>query len=144
MRVWFSINDCRPCPVRTQCTRGTGRIGRRLTLRNREELEALHEAREEQQTDEWRRRYQSRAGIENTISQGVRQMRLRRSRYHGAAMTHLQHQFTEAALNLSRIDAWITETPRGSSRTSHFRRLRPTTDPLTTDHQTDISDCIAP
>ncbi|MGW6705484.1 IS1182 family transposase [Streptomyces sp. NPDC054956] len=124
IRVWFSINDCEPCPVRSQCTRGAGRIGRRLTFRNREELEALRKAREEQKTDEWRRRYQSRAGIESTISQGVRQMGLRRSRYHGAAKTHLQHQFTAAALNLTRIDAWITETPRGSSRTSHFRRLR--------------------
>ncbi|WP_331762123.1 IS1182 family transposase [Streptomyces anulatus] len=124
IRVWFSNKDCGPCPVRNQCTRGTGRIGRRLTFRNREELEALRKAREEQKTDEWRRRYRSRAGIESTISQGVRQMGLRRSRYHGAAKTHLQHQFTAAALNLSRIDAWITETPRGSSRTSHFRRLR--------------------
>ncbi|MEU7429058.1 IS1182 family transposase [Streptomyces sp. NPDC040750] len=132
IRVWFSINDCGPCPLRSQCTRGTGRIGRRLTFRNREELEALRKAREEQKTDEWRRRYQSRAGIESTISQGVRQMGLRRSRYHGAAKTHLQHQFTAAAINLSRIDAWITETPRGSSRTSRFRRLRPAPAPLTT------------
>ncbi|MFJ3235735.1 transposase [Streptomyces sp. NPDC086787] len=68
IRVWFSINDCGPCAVRSQCTRGTGRIGRRLTFRNREELEALRKAREEQKTNEWRRRYQTRAGIESTIS----------------------------------------------------------------------------
>ncbi|MFJ6687122.1 transposase [Streptomyces werraensis] len=116
IRVWFSINDCGPGPVRTRCTRGTGRIGRRLTFRNREELEALRKAREEQKTDEWRRRYQARAGIESTISQGVRQMGLRRSRYHGAAKTHLRHQFTAAALNLSRIDAWITETADSNGR----------------------------
>ncbi|MFH9554593.1 hypothetical protein ACIBAH_32780 [Streptomyces sp. NPDC051445] len=41
-------------------------MGRRLTFRNREELEALRKAREEQKTDRWRRRYQSRAGIEST------------------------------------------------------------------------------
>ncbi|MFJ3608507.1 IS1182 family transposase [Streptomyces anulatus] len=144
IRAWFSINDCGPCPVRSQCTRGTGRIGRRLTFRNREELEALRKAREEQKTDEWRRRYQTRAGIESTISQGVRQMGLRRSRYHGAAKTHLQHQFTAAALNLSRIDAWITETPRGSSRISHFRRLRPASNLLTKDHRADIPDSVSP
>ncbi|MEW9513681.1 IS1182 family transposase [Streptomyces bacillaris] len=144
IRVWFSINDCGPCAVRSQCTRGTGRIGRRLTFRNRDELEALRKAREEQKTNEWRRRYQTRAGIESKISQGVRQMGLRRSRYHGAAKTHLQHQFTAAALNLSRIDAWITETPRGRSRISHFRRLRSILDPLATDHPADISGCIAP
>ncbi|MEV2256913.1 IS1182 family transposase [Streptomyces sp. NPDC050147] len=143
IRVWFSNKDCGPRPVRSQCTRRT-KIGRSLTFRNRDELEALRRAREDQKTDEWRRRYQRRAGIESTISQGVRQMGLRRSRYHGAAKTHLQHQFTAAALNLSRIDAWITETPRGSSRTSHFRRLRPAPDPLTTDHRADISDCISP
>nr|WP_308293630.1 transposase [Streptomyces sp. RM72] len=113
-------------------------------LQNREELEALRKAREEQKTDEWRRRYQTRAGIESTISQGVRHMGLRRSRYHGAAKTHLQHQFTAAALNLSRIDAWITETPRGSSRISHFRRLRPASNPLTKDHRADIPDSVSP
>ncbi|RSS79936.1 hypothetical protein EF918_15545 [Streptomyces sp. WAC06614] len=69
---------------------------------------------------------------------------LRRSRYHGAAKTHLQHQFTAAAINLSRIDAWITETPRGSSRTSHFRRLRPPANPLTIECPPDISDSISP
>jgi hypothetical protein len=46
---------------------------------------------------------------------------MRRSRYHGLAKTHLQHQLTAAAINLARIDAWLTETPRAKSRTSHFR-----------------------
>lgn len=70
-------------------------------------------------------------------------MGLRRSRYHGVAKTHLQHQFTAAALNLSRIDAFITETPRGSRRMSHFRRLRPAPNPLTKNDWTDIPGTVS-
>ncbi|MEV0742631.1 transposase [Streptomyces sp. NPDC050549] len=50
---------------------------------------------------------------------------LRRSRYRGLTKTSLQHQLTGAALNLARIDAHLTGTPRAHTRTSHFARLRP-------------------
>ncbi|WP_177227476.1 transposase [Nonomuraea pusilla] len=45
--------------------------GRRITLRPREEHEALQRARQRQSTDEWQQRYAHRAGIEGTIAQGV-------------------------------------------------------------------------
>jgi transposase len=47
--------------------------------------------------------YKRRAGIEGTISQGVRTCGLRRWRYIGEAKTHLQHVATAAAINVTRI-----------------------------------------
>jgi hypothetical protein len=62
---------------------------------------------------------------QGAISQGVGRCGLRRSRYRGLAKTSLQHQLTGAAINLARIDAHLTETPRARTRTSHFAALRP-------------------
>ncbi|THA63804.1 hypothetical protein E6P78_20725 [Streptomyces sp. A0958] len=39
--------------------------------------------------------------------------------------TSLQHQLTGAAINLARIDAHLTDTPRARTRTSRFAALRP-------------------
>ncbi|MFF3327754.1 transposase [Streptomyces sp. NPDC002889] len=69
--------------------------------------------------------YQHRLGIEATVSQGVRTFGLRRSRYRGRPETSLQHLFTSTAMNLARLDAWITGTPRAGTRISRFERLRP-------------------
>lgn len=59
------------------------------------------------------------------MSQAVQRCGLRRSRYGGLAKTSLQHQLTGAAINLARIDAHITQTPRARTRTRHFASLRP-------------------
>ena len=64
-----------------------------------------------------------RAGIEGTISQGVRVIGLRRSHYIGQEKTHLQHVATAAALNLVRTLAWFTGLPRAQTRRSTFARL---------------------
>lgn len=50
-------------------------------------------------------------------------MGLRRARYDGLNKTHLQHVLTAVAINLVRIDAVITQTPRGRTRRSNFARL---------------------
>ncbi|MGI5282050.1 transposase [Nonomuraea polychroma] len=100
VRVRFSMHDCKACPSRDLCTRGAK--GRRITLRPREEHEALQRARQRQSTDEWQQRYAHRAGVEGTIAQGVKGFGLRRSRYRGTAKTHLQHLLIAAAMNLTR------------------------------------------
>lgn len=64
-----------------------------------------------------------RAGIEGTLSRGVRTMGLCRSRYLGLARTHLQHLLTAIAINLGRLAAWIGDTPAGRTRRSAFARL---------------------
>ena len=123
IRVRFNRAACQPCPVRDRCT--TANRGRRLTLRPREEHEALRQARAEQDTKSWKQRYKARAGVEGTISQGIVRCGMRRSRYHGLAKTALQHQLTGAAINLLRIDAHLTCTPRARTRISPFAALRP-------------------
>jgi hypothetical protein len=118
--------DCRRCPaLRDRVSSPKAERGE-LTLRQHDEHQALHRTRALQQTDEWKERYKIRAGIEGTISQGVGRCGLRRSRYRGLAKTSLQHQLTGATINLARIDAHLTETPRAPIRTSHFAALRPT------------------
>lgn len=96
-----------------------------MLRQQRAEHDAIRGIRAEQQTDAWKERYKIRAGVEGTISQAVGRCGLRRSRYRGLTKTSLQHQLTEAAINLARIDAHLTGTPRARTRTSHFTRLRP-------------------
>ena len=79
--------------------------------------------REQEKTKEFKQIYAKRAGIEGTISQGVRTMGLRRSRYIGQEKTHLQHIATAAALNLVRSMAWVEGLPRAQTRRSAFARL---------------------
>ena len=122
IEVVFARHTCTACPCRTECTQSqtTGRV---LHLRPQVAHEALQARRQEQQTPEFRRRYATRAGIEGTLSQGVRAMGLRRARYDGLYKTHLQHVLTAVAINLVRIDAVLTKTPRGKTRRSHFASL---------------------
>ena len=67
--------------------------------------------------------YAQRAGIEGTISQGVRRCGIRRARYRGLAKTQLQHLATASAINLLRVAEWLDETPQAKTRRSAFERL---------------------
>ena len=69
-----------------------------------------------------------RAGVEGTLSQGVRAFGLRRTRYRGLEKTHLQHVAIAAAINIDRIVAWLEERPRATTRTSRFAALAPVHD----------------
>jgi IS5 family transposase len=67
--------------------------------------------------------YAKRAGIEGTISQGVRVMGLRRSRHIGLSKTHLQHLGEALAINLVRLVTWLNGSPLAPTRVSAFERL---------------------
>lgn len=124
IKVCFKKSTCLSCQHRSMCTRSkTG--AREFLLRPRDQHEALSAAREEQLTPEWKKQYECRAGVEGTISQGVRAFGLRQARYIGQAKTHLQNILTAAAINLSRIVAWLTDVPQEKTRTSHFAKLAP-------------------
>ncbi len=110
------------CDSRPLCTRAKTE-GREITLRPRERHEALQAARLEQETAGWKGEYTRRAGIEGTLSDGIRGFGLRRCRYFGLAKAHLQHVITAAAMNLSRLAAWLAEAPRAKTRASRFARL---------------------
>jgi transposase len=88
--------DCFACAARAQCTRVKGQP-RGLTLQAQAEHEAVQAARRRQATDAFAVLYARRAGIEGTISQGVRAFGLRRARSRGLPKTHLQH-LVEGAL----------------------------------------------
>lgn len=123
VRAKFAKRDCSVCPAREQCT--SSPHGRWITLRPRDEHEAIRAARAATDTDDWKQRHQARNGIESAISQGVRAFGLRQSRYRGREKIQLQHLFTAAAMNLTRLDAWTNGIPRGGTRTSRFEALRP-------------------
>jgi transposase len=94
-----------------------------MGFRPRKQYEALQEARRRIESEEGRQLYKRRAGIEGTISQGVRAFGMRQTRYRGLAKTHLQHIATAAAINLDRFIAWFDEVPRATTRTSRFATL---------------------
>lgn len=122
VKVLFDQADCLACECRSLCTHSQGGP-RGLTLHPKEQHEALLAARKRQRTEEFRERYAQRAGIEGTISQGVRALGLRRSRYVGLAKTRLQHIATAAAINLQRLDDWWTGNERAQTRHSPFAQL---------------------
>jgi len=103
----FARKDCTPCPHRAQCTRAK-KEPRIVGLQAREQYEALQAARQYQTTEAFKEHYAMRAGVESTLSQGVRAFDLRRSRYLGLAKTHLQHILIAVGINLKRVMAWFT------------------------------------
>src|SRR3989454_2552302 len=122
--VEFDKHVCGPCPVRAACTRAK-HTGRRLRLPPQDQYVALQAAQTWSASEEGQQLYKRRAGVEGTLSQGVRAFGLRRTRYGGVAKTHLQHVAIAAAINIDRIVAWLDERPRAMTRISRFAALAP-------------------
>jgi len=80
--------------------------------------------RARQKTEEFRKSYAARAGIESTHAQAIRRSGARRARYRGLAKTRLQHIITAVAINLLRIASWASGTPLAKTRCSHFAALQ--------------------
>jgi transposase len=124
VQVTFSRADCQVCACRSQCTRSTR--SRRLTLRPEPEHRALQAARAREQTAGFARLYEKRAGVEASLSRGVRRCGLRECRYRGEAKVRLQHLLTAAAMNLLRVAEWLREPTRAGTRESALARLAAT------------------
>lgn len=122
IRAQFGKQDCLACPVRKLCTTASTNP-RQVTFRPQAQHEAIQMARERQQTPAFKARYAKRAGVEGTISQGVRAFDLRRSRYLGEARTHLQHVITAASITLTRLLAWLMQVSPGERPVSRFAAL---------------------
>lgn len=75
----------------------------------------------------WKKKYRVRAGVEGTLSQGVRAFGMRRSRYVGLAKTALQQVLVAVGINVVRAVAWLDGRARAKTRISRFARLRPAT-----------------
>jgi transposase len=121
IQVSFATAVCQACPVRTECTRGQHRD---LQLQPQVQMEALQQQRAVQQTAEFRQSYALRSGVEATISQAVRCLPLRQSRYRGMAKVQLQQLVTATALNCLRLHAYVEGVPRGITWVSHLTRLK--------------------
>jgi len=122
--IRFSPRDCGPCPSRARCTRSQTEHPRRaLAVRPRDHHEALQARRAYERSETYAREYARRAGVEGTLSQGIRRCGLRRSRYVGLPKTHLGHVLTAVALNFARLAEWLAGTPRARTRRSAFVRL---------------------
>jgi transposase len=122
INIRFARADCDACAARAKCTHSATQP-RMITVRTREQHEALQAARQRQTTEAFKEQYAKRAGIEGTISQAVRTADLRRSRYLGLVKTHLHDLITAAALNLQRVADWLAEKPLAQTRRSPFSAL---------------------
>jgi len=87
------------------------------------QYELLQKRREFEQTDAFKNRYATRAGIEGTISQAVYALKMRHARYRGLEKTHLQHLAFAAAINLKRLHAWWNNHPLSQTRSCPFAIL---------------------
>jgi transposase len=113
--IRFDGATCRACPTRRACTSAKD-APRQLTVRLQRYYEALQAARRRQETTAFKAQYTLRAGVESSLSQGVRCFELRRSGYLGLARTHLQQLLTATAMNIVRVIAWFRGEPLGERR----------------------------
>jgi transposase len=124
IKIKFSSRDCRPCPHRSQCPRSQARRPRRtITVRADAEFHALQAARQREETAAFAAAYAKRAGIEGTLSRGIRTCRLRQIRYIGLVKARLGHVLTAVALNFLRLGEWFADIPRAKTRRSPFVTL---------------------
>jgi len=124
IKIKCSSRDCRPCPHRSLCTRSQVKRPRRtITVRAEAEFHALQAAREREGTAAFAAAYAKRAGIEGTLSRGIRTCRLRQLRDIGLVTARLGHLLTAVALNFLRLGEWFADIPRAKTRRSPFVTL---------------------
>jgi len=114
IQIKFSKQICRACSVQSQCTRSTP-PRRSITVRPEALHNALLQAREREKTDDFAEQYARRAGVEGTISQGVRAFDIRQARYLGLVKTHLQQVLTATVMNITRALHWLAGVCRQTS-----------------------------
>jgi hypothetical protein len=83
----------------------TGYLDAELLVSSREEYEVdlVGPTRPRESTEDLARKHAARAGVEETLSPGIRVCEMRRCRYVGQAKSHRQHVFTTASLNFLRV-----------------------------------------
>ena len=126
IHVRFGRGDCGSCPAQSLCTQSKEKR-RSIYFHPRPQYEALNKARRRMHEPAWKKRYRVRAGVEGTLSQGVRAFGMRRSRYVGLAKTALQQVLAAVGINVARTVAWLDGHTHAKTRISRFARLRPST-----------------
>ncbi|THF70323.1 hypothetical protein E7T06_07570 [Deinococcus sp. Arct2-2] len=118
--IKFSGTQGKNCALKVDCTTAARRT---VTIQGQERHLAVLAWRSWAQTQEFAALYATRAGVEGTLSVGVRVTGMRRSRYYGLATTRLQHLSTASALNVLRVVDHLAGCPRAKTRVSAFTRL---------------------
>ena len=126
IHVRFGRGDCGNCHAQSLCTQSKEKR-RSIYFHPRPEYEALNKARQRMHEPAWKKQYRIRAGVEGTLSQGVRAFGMRRSRYVGLAKTALQQVLAAVGINVARAVAWLDGRARAKTRISRFARLKPAT-----------------
>ena len=121
--VRFKSKDCRDCCNRGKCVKSKSGAPRSLNLPPQPLYEALEATRNLLTTEDGKREYQNRAGIEGTLSQAVRRGSFRRSRYRGLQKTQLQEMATATGINLLRTINFLNDQPLAKTRVSRFAKL---------------------
>jgi transposase len=120
VKIKCAMQDCQPCASRVHGTRATRRT---ITVRRQDHQMAWQAARARETSAAYTTEYARRAGIEGTLSQGIRAYGRRHARYIGEAKTHLQHILTAAAIKVVRMGNWLMQKPLAKTRTSAFQQL---------------------
>jgi transposase len=112
IKVKFATKDGQRGDRLAQCRRSKTRYPRRTPIRPQPCYQALQVARQCEATAACQAEYTRRAGIEGTISRGIRCTRLRRTRYIGLARVFRGHILTAVGLNGLHLSEWFRETAR--------------------------------
>jgi transposase len=120
VKIKFSMKDCQPCASQVHCTRAQRRT---ITVRRQDHHVAWQATRARETSPAYTTEYARRAGVEGTLSQGIRAYGLRHARYIGEAKTHLQHVLTAVAINVVHIGNWLMNKPLAKTRTSTVQKL---------------------
>jgi transposase len=120
--ITFPQRACWTCDAQPECTTSKTRQ-RGLTVYPRELHEIQQAARTAQGTNTWRTDYRRRAGIEGTMNQAANTVGLRKARYRGLKKVELEHYMAATAINLIRLDAYLTDQPIDRGHTGRLLRL---------------------
>ncbi len=123
VKIRFDWRDCQVCKSREKCVRNKSGSARQVSIPAQKLYQALEKTRSMMSSAAGKQEYKKRAGIEGTLSQGVRRGTLRRSRYKGLEKTHLQEIATATGINLLRTINFLNEKPIAKTRVSRFARL---------------------
>ena len=126
MRLRFDTAPGRACRVRHACP-WANEAPRHLTVRPQAPHVAMQAARHRPETAALNAQSALRAGVESTLSHGVRRFDLRRSRDSGLTRPQLQQTFNATAMPSVRLVDWRQGRPWRAQRrkAGPFARLVP-------------------
>jgi transposase len=123
VKIRFDWRDCAHCQSRDKCVRNKSGGARQILIPAQKLSQALSKTRKMVSSEEGKQEYKKRAGVEGTLSQGVRRGTIRRTRYRGLEKTHLQEVATATGINILRTVNFLKQKPIAKTRVSRFARL---------------------